>query len=137
MQSLDVQNPGIPDLQFVLLVLALTTSDLDSLNLPVSAREIVFNRCWALLHDTSPPTMKEQRVLDLRYGDEVTLEAMVEVIQRTLHEHGISQLTWDHSPSEPTKSTTPHAQSLVDRFQKQYPIEPDPPESTSSDPNMP
>ena len=34
MQSLDVQNPGIPDLQFVLLVLALTTSDLDTLNLP-------------------------------------------------------------------------------------------------------
>jgi len=130
MQSLDVQNPAMPDLQFVLLVLALSTSNLDSLNLPVSVRDTLFNRCWALLHETSPPQKKEDRVLDLRYGDELTLEAMVQMIQRTLQEHGISQLTWDHPPSEPTRSTTPEAEPFVERFQKLFPIEPDPSEPT-------
>lgn len=130
MQSLDVQNPGMPDLQFVLLVLALSTSDLHSLNLLVSVRETLFNRCWALLHETPPPAKKEERVLDLRYGDELTLEAMVQVIQRTLKEQGISQLSWDHPPSEPTRSTTPEAEPLVERLQKLYPIEPDQSEPT-------
>ncbi len=125
MQSLDVQNPGLPDLQFVLLVLALSTSELDSLNLSESLREILFNRCWALLHQTPPPVKKEERVLDLRHGDELTLEAMVQVIQQTLKEQGISQLTWDHPPSEPTRSTTPEAEPLVERLQRLYPIEPE------------
>jgi len=130
MQSLDVQNPEMPDLQFVLLVLALSTSDLNSLNLSVSVRETLFNRCWALLHETPPPQQKEDRVFDLRYGDELTLEAMVQVIQQTLKEQGISQLTWDHPPSEPTRSTTPEAEPLVERLQKFYPIEPDQSEPT-------
>lgn len=130
MQSLDVQNPGMPDLQFVLLVLALSTSDLNSLNLSVSVRETLFNRCWALLHETPPPVKKDERVLDLRYGDELTLEAMVQVIQQTLREQGIFQLTWDHPPSEPTRTTTPEAEPLVERLQKLYPIEPDPSEPT-------
>ena len=135
MQSLDVQHSGMPDLQFVLLVLALSTSDLQSLNLSISGRETLFNRCWALLHETSPPVKSEERVLDLRYGDELTLEAMVQVIQQTLKEQGISQLTWDHPPSEPTRNTTPEAEPLVERLQKLYPIEPDPSEPTESGSN--
>ena len=134
MQSLDVRNPGMPDLQFVLLVLALSTSDLHSLNLTLSGRENLFNRCWALLHETPPPVKKEERVIDLRYGDELTLEAMVQVIQQTLQEQGISQLTWDHPPSEPTRSTTPEAKPLVERLQKLYPIEPDQSDSSQSGP---
>ena len=135
MQSLDINNPGMPDLQLVLLVLALSTSDLQSLNLSVSVRETLFNRCWALLHEGPPPEEKKDRVLDLRYGDELTLEAMVQVIQETLTEHGISQLTWDHPPSEPTRSTTPEAEPLVERLQKLYPIDPDPSGPTQPDPN--
>ena len=61
MQTLDVQNPGLPDLQFVLMVVALCTSGLPTLNLPQEVRETVFDRCWALLHDTPPPTEKEKR----------------------------------------------------------------------------
>ena len=130
MQSVDVQDPGMPDLQFVLLVLALSTSDLKSLNLSVSDRETLFNRCWVLLHETPPPEKMEERVLDLRQGDELTLDAMVQVIKQTLAEQGISHLTWDHPPSEPTRRTTPEAEPLVERFQKLYPIEPDPSEPT-------
>ena len=126
MQSLDIHNPGIPDLQFVLLVLALSTSNLESLNVPVFVRDSLFNRCWALLHETPPPTKKEDRVLDLRKGDELTLEALVQVIRETLQEHGITQLTWDHPPSEPTRSTTPEAEPLVERLQKLYPPDTDP-----------
>ena len=116
------------------MVLALSTSDLDSLNVPNAVRETLFNRCWALLHETSPPEKKEERVLDLRHGDEVTLEAMVEVIQRTFHEEGITRLTWEHSPSEPTRSTTPEAQPLVERLQKWNPAESLPPEFKENNP---
>ena len=123
MQMLDVQNSGLPDLQFVLMVLALSTSDLESLNVPKSVRTILFDRCWALLHDTPPPEKKEERVLDLRQGDEVTLEALVDIISRTFLDHGITRLTWDHSPSEPTKSTTPETLPLVERLQKLYPTD--------------
>lgn len=132
---LDVQDPGLPDLQFVLMVLALSTSDLDSLNVPVAVREALFNRCWALLHETPPPEKKEERVLDLRHGDEITLEAMVEVIRRTLQKERITHLTWEHPPSEPTRSTTPEAQPLVERLQKLYPAESTPPESREHTPN--
>jgi hypothetical protein len=118
MQTLDIKNPGLPDLQFVLMVLALMTSDIESLNVPESVRDLVFDRCWALVHDTPPPTEKEQRVLDLRQGDEMTLEALVEVIGRILTDQGIQQLTWDHGPSEPTRSTTPEALPLVERLEK-------------------
>lgn len=125
MQTLDVENPGLPDLQFVLMVLALCTSDLPTLNVPEPVRQTIFHRCWALLHDTPPPERREERVLDLREGTDVTLEAMVEVIRSTLAEHGITRLTWDHPSSEPTRATTPEALPLVDRLQKLYPAAPD------------
>ncbi|TAL09431.1 MAG: hypothetical protein EPO02_10135 [Nitrospirae bacterium] len=125
MQTLDVENSGLPDLQFVLMVLALCTSDLPSLNVPEPVRQTIFHRCWALLHDTPPPERREERVLDLRAGTDVTLEAMVETIHRALAEHGITRLTWDHPPSEPTRATTPEALPLIDRLQKLYPAAPD------------
>ncbi len=118
MQTLDVKNSGLPDLQFVLMILALMTSEIESLNVPQSVRDLVFDRCWALVHEAQPPTEKEQRVLDLRQGDDITLEALVEVIVRTLVEEGIQQLTWEHVPSEPTRSTTPEALPLVERLEK-------------------
>ena len=125
MQTLDVKSPGLPDLQFVLMVLALCTSDLPTLNVPESLRQTIFHRCWALVHDGPPPTQKEECVLDLRGGTEVTVEAMVEVIRSTLNEHGITHLTWDHPPSEPTRPTTPEALPLVERLQQLYPDPPD------------
>ena len=60
MQRLDLNKSGLPDLQFVLLVAALCTSELESFNVPVSVREKVFNRCWALVHEGSPPTQKDK-----------------------------------------------------------------------------
>lgn len=125
MQTLDVENNGLPDLQFVLMVLALCTSDLPSLNVPEPVRQTIFHRCWALLHDTPPPERREERVLDLRAGTDVTLEAMVEVIRSALSVHGITRLAWDHPPSEPTRQTTPDALPLVERLQKLYPEPPD------------
>jgi len=122
---LDVENSGLPDLQFVLMVLALCTSDLPSLNVPEDVRQTIFHRCWALMHDTPPPAKAEDRVLDLRDGTDLTLEAMVEVIRGALSSHGITQLRWDHPPSETTRATTPQALPLVDRLQKLYPADPD------------
>lgn len=133
MQTLDVENPDLPDLQFVLMVLALCTSDLPTLNVPEDVRQTIFHRCWVLMHDTPPPAKAEDRVLDLRDGTDLTLEAMVEVIQRTLSSHGITQLRWDHPSSEPTRATTPQALPLVDRLQKLYPADPD----IADDPNQP
>ena len=121
MQSLDVRNPGMPDLQFVLMVLALCTSDLKSLNVPQSVQTDIFDRCWALLHAGPPPTDPKERQLDLRPGTELTLEAMVETIQTMLSDAGIKKLTWDHPPSEPTRSSTPEALPLVERLEKLYP----------------
>lgn len=125
MQTLDVNDSGLPDLQFVLMVLALCTSELPTLNVPEDVRQTLFHRCWALMHDTPPPANKEARVLDLRDGTELTLEAVVDVIKRTLAEHGIARLTWDHPSSEPTQDTTPAARPLVERLQKLYPAPPD------------
>jgi len=125
MQTLDVENPGLPDLQFVLMVLALCTSDLEALNVPDAVRRTVFDRCWALMHDTPPSDRKEDRVLDMRDGTELTLEAMVGVIKSTLAEHGITQLTWDHPPSAPTRQTTPEALPLIESLGKLYPPPPD------------
>ena len=121
MQRLDLSHPEIPDLQFVLMVVALCTSDLESLNAPISVRETVFNRCWALLHEEPAPVKKEDRVLDLMLGDEVMLEALVTVIRQTFEEHGFSELIWEHPPSEPSRESTPEVQSLVERIQKLYP----------------
>src|SRR5712691_5200639 len=125
MQTLDVENSELPDLQFVLMVLALCTSDLETINVPEVARRTVFDRCWALMHDTPPPERREERVLDLRNGTALTLDAMVAVIKSTLSEHGIAHLTWDHPPSAPTRVTTPEAFPLVERLQQLYPAPPD------------
>jgi len=133
MQTLDIENSGLPDLQFVLMVLALCTSDLPTLNVPEAVRQTIFHRCWALMHDTPPPAKAEDRVLDLRDGTDLTLEAMVEVIKRELAEHGIARLSWDHPSSEPTRDTTPAAQPLVERLQKLYPADPD----IADDPHRP
>jgi len=126
MQTLDVDNPGLPDLQFVLMVAALCTADMPSLNVPEDVRRTVFDRCWALLHDTSPPTEPSLRVLDLREGDDVTLDALVAVIRNTLHAHGYANMTWDHGPSEPTQSTSTDAHPLTDRLQYWDPVHPPP-----------
>ncbi len=125
MQSLDVENSGLPDLQFVLMVLALCTSELPTLNMPEPVRQTIFHRCWALLHDTPPPQRREEQVVDLRAGTEVTLDAMMEIIRTTFAEHGIRRLTWDHPASEPTRASTPEALPLVERLQKLYPEPPD------------
>ncbi len=109
MQRLDLCNPELPDLQFVLLVTALCTSDLESLNAPPVVRETVFNRCWALLNEHPPPENKSDRVLNLMHGDETTLEALIHVIRQTFDEHGFHELTWEHPPSEPTQESTPEA----------------------------
>jgi hypothetical protein len=125
MQRLSVNDPGLPDLQFVLMVLALCTSGLDSLNLPESLRQSIFHRCWALLHGEPPPANTQEQILDLRQSDELALQAIVEVIRNSLSEHGITQLTWEHPPSEPTRSTTPEALPLIQRLQELYPPPPD------------
>ena len=121
MQRLDLCNPDLPDFQFVLMVTALCTSDLETLNAPRSVRETVFNRCWALLHESPPPVNTSEQVLDLMHCDETTLEALVHVIRQTFEEHGFSELTWEHPPSEPTRESTPEARPLVERIQKWEP----------------
>jgi hypothetical protein len=118
MQQLDLCDPELPDLQFVLMVTALCTSDLETLNAPSSVRETVFNRCWALMHESPPPTNRQERVLDLKHSDEITLEALVHVIRQTFEEHGFLKLTWEHPPSEPTRESTPDAGPLVERLQQ-------------------
>lgn len=128
MQSLRVSDPEMPDLQFVLMVIALCTSDLESLNIPLSLRRAIFDRCWSLIHDGPPPTEPKDRVLDLRGGTEITLEAMVETIRQLLREAGIATITWDHPPSEPTRSSTPEALPLIERLQALYPDHPDLPD---------
>jgi hypothetical protein len=124
MQSLDLQRPGMPDLQFVLMVTALCTSGLTSLNVPGDLRERVFDSCWALVSTEPPPTNPGERVLDLRFGTELTLEALVATIRKLFAESGISVLTWDHPPSEPTRPSSPEAAPLIDRLQKLYPEPP-------------
>ena len=125
MQSLDINNPGMPDLQFVLFVSALCTSNLDSLNVPPPVRTAVFDRCWSLVNTGPPPADQRERILDLRSGDELTLEACVEAIRSCFREAGLDILTWDHAPSDPTHQSTPAAQPLIDRLQQLYPERPD------------
>jgi len=125
MQSLDIHRPGMPDLQFVLLVVALCTSRLSSLNVPESLRATIFDRCWALVNEGPPPTRPEERVLDLRAGTDVALEAIVETIRGLLTEAGITVVTWEHPVSEPTRTSTPEALPLIERLQKLYPDPPD------------
>jgi hypothetical protein len=121
MQTLDIHRPEMPDLQFVLLVTALCTSRLAALNIPYSLRATIFNRCWALIHESPPPGRPEDRVLDLRPWTELTVEAMVEIIRVGLTEAGIQTLAWDHAPSEPTRTSTPEAEPLIERLSKLYP----------------
>jgi hypothetical protein len=134
MQTLDVHRPGMPDLQFVLIVTALCTSGLKTLNIPEPVRVAIFDRCWSLLHESPPPTRMEDRVLDLRQGNELTLEAMVVVIRSLLNEGGIRVITWDHPPSETTHTSTPEALPLIERLQKLYPKPPAGPSRKDSGP---
>lgn len=133
MQSLNIQRPGIPDLQFVLMVSALCTSGLTTLNVPEDVRRRVFDRCWALVSTDPPPTSPQERVLNLRFGTELTLDALVATIRELFAEAEISTLTWDHAPSDPTRASSPAAEPLIDRLQKLYPDPP--PTSDSSDRN--
>lgn len=125
MPALDVHEPGMPDLQFVLMVVALCTADLPSLNIPQPLRATIFDRCWALAHDGPPPVNPKERVLDLRGGTEITLEALALTIRTLLAEAGISKLTWEHPPSEPTRLSSPQALPLIERLQQLYPEPPD------------
>ena len=121
MQTLDIHHPEMPDLQFVLLVTALCTSRLTMLNIPSALRATMFDRCWVLIHESPPPRRPEARVLDLRPWTELTVEAMAETIRVGLTEAGIHTLAWDHRPSEPTRTSTPQAQILIDRLAELYP----------------
>jgi hypothetical protein len=120
MQTLDIDRPDMPDLQFVLLVTALCTSQLTSLNVPDMVRTTLFDRCWALVHDGPPPRRREERVINLRPWTEVTLDAMVETIRTVLTEAGIRTLSWDHSPSEPTWTSTSDALPLIQQLEYLY-----------------
>ena len=125
MPSLDIQNSGMPDLQFVLFVSALCTADLAMCNVSPEIRTTIFDRCWTLTHTEAPPTNPKDRVLDLREGTELTLEACLSTIRSLLADAGIHTLTWDHPVSEPTHESTPAAKPLIDRLEQLYP---DPPE---------
>ena len=125
MPQMDVQNPGMPDLQFVLFVSALCTSNLTSINVPKPLRNEIFNRCWALLHTDAPPDDPNERVLDLRHGTELTLEACLSTIRSLLSEAGINTLIWDHPVSDATRDSTPAAKPLIVRLGQLYPEDPD------------
>lgn len=128
MPTLDIHRPGMPDLQFVLLVTALCTSRLNLLNIPETLRTTIFDRCWVLIHESPPPRRIEDRTLDLRPWTELTVEAMGETIRVALMEAEIRILAWDHAPSEPTRTSTPEAKPLIERLSKLYP---QPPEETA------
>ncbi|MEK7352426.1 MAG: hypothetical protein AAB177_16265 [Nitrospirota bacterium] len=125
MPSLDVQNSGMPDLQFVLFVSALCTADLATCNVSPELRATIFDRCWALTHTEAPPTDPKERVLDLREGTELTLEACLSTIRSLLADVDIRTLTWDHPVSEPTHQSTPEAKPLIDRLGRLYPEPPE------------
>ena len=137
MPTLNVQNPGMPDLQFVLFVSALCTANLETINVDQELRETIFNRCWTLLHTDAPPVDPKKRVLDLRQGTELTLEACVSTIGSLLSEAGVTTLIWDHPVSEPTQESTPAAQPLIERLGQLYPDAADivdPPQGGSTGP---
>jgi len=106
-------------------VSALCTAELATLNVPSELRATLFDRCWALTHTEARPTDPKARVLDLRGGTELTLEACLSTIRSLLTDAGIHTLTWDHPVSEPTHESTPAAKPLIDRLGQLYP---DPPE---------
>ena len=125
MPQLDIQNPGMPDLQFVLFVTALCTSNLENINVPQALRTNIFDRCWALVNTGPPPVDPKERVLDLRHGTDLTLEACLSTIRSLLTEAGITRLVWDHPVSDPTRKSSPAAQPLVDRLRQLYPDRPE------------
>src|SRR6478609_4015886 len=116
MQTLNLDRPDMPDLQFVLLVTALCTSRLTTLNIPNALRSTIFDRCWVLIHESPPPRRTEARVLDLRPWTEMTVEAMAESIRVGLTEAGIHTLAWDHAPSQPADISTPGTSIFIDRL---------------------
>ncbi len=125
MPSLDVHNPGMPDLQFVLFVSALCTSNIETINVPEDLRRTIFDRCWALINTEAPPVDPKERVLDLRHGTELTLDACVSTIRSLLSEAGVTTLVWDHPVSDPTRDSTPAAKPLIERLSRLYPDGPD------------
>jgi hypothetical protein len=130
MPSLDVQHPDMPDLQFVLFVSALCTADLTTINVSQELRQTIFDRCWALIHTDAPPTNPQERVLDLRGGTELTLDACAATIRSLLLDANITTLVWDHPVSEPRMNSTPEALPLINRLGQLYPDHPtvvDPP----------
>lgn len=126
MQSLKVDNPGMPDLQFVLFVTALCTANLRTINIPEDLRRTLFDRCWALIHTGDPPTNPQERVLDLRGGTELTLDACVSTIRSLLAEADIPVVMWDHPVSDATRNSSPEALPLIERFGQLYPEKRDP-----------
>lgn len=136
MPTLNVQNPGMPDLQFVLFVSALCTANLEKINIDQELRDTIFNRCWSLIHTNAPPTNSKERFLDLRQGTELTLEACVSTIRSLLSEAGVTTLIWDNPVSETTHESTPAARPLIDRLGQLYPDAADivdPPQGGSPD----
>lgn len=121
MPSLDIDHPGMPELQFVLFVSALCTADLATINVSKELRQTIFDRCWRLLHTEPPPTNPQERVLDLRGGTELTLEACASTIRSLLQEANISTVVWDHPVSAPRMNSTPEALPLIDRLERLYP----------------
>jgi hypothetical protein len=121
MQTLDIERPGMPDLQFVLLVAALCTSGLPECNVPEPLRTVIFDRCWMLIHEGPPPTKVEERVLELRAWTEITLDAMLETIRSVLSTAGIRTLAWEHPFIERTHSSTAATQPSIERLQLLYP----------------
>jgi hypothetical protein len=87
-----------------------------------------------LVNTDPPPANPKERVLDLRHGTDLTLEACLSTIRSLLAEAGITQLIWDHPVSSPTRESSPAAQPLVDRLRQLYPDHPeivDPPPTPS------
>ncbi|MDH4153700.1 MAG: hypothetical protein OEV01_07950 [Nitrospira sp.] len=111
----------MPELQFVLFVSALCTADLATINVSKELRQTIFDRCWRLLHTEPPPTNPQERVLDLREGTELTLEACASTIRSLLQEANISTVVWDHPVSPPRMNSTPEALPLIDRLERLYP----------------
>ena len=128
----------MPDLQFVLFVSALCTADLTTINISQELRHTIFDRCWALLHTEAPPTNPKERVLDLREGTELTLDACASTIRSLLLDANIATLVWDHPVSEARMTSTPEALPLIDRLEQLYPDHPtivDPPSHPPRDSN--
>lgn len=129
----------MPDLQFVLFVTALCTSNVQTINVPEPVRRAIFDRCWTLVNADPPPQDPDQRVLDLRQGTELTLDACIATIRSLLSEAGITRLVWDNPVSEPSRESTPAAKPLIERLGRLYPERPDivDPQTDRSDPERP